>query len=88
VGVCRAHAMRNRTAVARHDQRQVIGALIRTIFAQPDRDRAVTQLRQVVDQLEPIAPTVAERLQAMEDDLLAYASFPLGHWSKIWSTTR
>ena len=50
----------------------VISALIRTIFAQPDRDLAVAQLRQVVDQLQSIAPTVAERLQAMEDDLLAY----------------
>ncbi len=57
--------MRNLMAVARHDQRQVIGALIRTIFTQPDCDRAVTELRQVVDQLEAIAPTVAERLQAM-----------------------
>jgi putative transposase len=82
---CRVHAMRNLMAVARHDQRQVIGALIRTIFAQPDRDRAVTQLRQVVDQLHGIAPQVGERLQAMEDDLLAYAAFPPGHWSKIWS---
>ena len=82
---CRVHAMRNLMAVARHDQRQVIAALIRTIFAQPDRDRAVAQLRQVVDQLHGIAPTVAERLQGMEDDLLAYATFPPGHWSKIWS---
>jgi putative transposase len=82
---CRVHAMRNLMAVARHDQRQVIGALIRTIFAQPDRDRAVAQLRQVVDQLHGIAPQVGERLQAMEDDLLAYATFPPGHWSKIWS---
>ena len=77
--------MRNLMAVARHDQRQVIGALIRTIFAQPDRDRASTQLRQAVDQLQGIANTVAQRLQTMEDDLLAYTGFPPGHWSKIWS---
>jgi putative transposase len=70
--------MRNLMAVAHHDQRQVIGALIRTIFAQPDRDRATTQLRQVVDQLAGIAPTVAEGLQAMETDLLAYTGFPPG----------
>jgi putative transposase len=47
--------MRNLLAVARHDHRQVIAALIRTIFAQPDRDTALTQLRAVVDQLTPIA---------------------------------
>ena len=63
----------------------MIAALIRTVFAQPDADTARTQLRAVVDQLEPYAPTVAERLQTMETDLLAYTAFPNGHWSKIWS---
>jgi putative transposase len=82
---CRVHAIRNLLAVARHQHRSVISALIRTIFAQPDHDTARGQLRSVVDQLEPIAPQVAERLQAMEDDLLAYTGFPPGHWSKIWS---
>jgi putative transposase len=82
---CRVHAMRNLLAVARSQHRTVISALIRTIFAQPDRDTAVGQLRDVVDQLERIAPQVAERLQAMEDDLLAYTGFPPAHWSKIWS---
>jgi putative transposase len=82
---CRVHAMRNLLAVARSQHRTVISALIRTIFAQPDRDLAVSQLRQVVDQLQTIAPSVAERLQAMEDDLLAYTGFPPTHWSKIWS---
>jgi putative transposase len=85
VGVCRVHAMRNLLAVARHQHRAVIAALIRTIFAQPDAERARAQLRDVVDQLERIAPEVAQRLQAMEADLLAYTAFPPGHWSKIWS---
>lgn len=82
---CRVHAMRNLLSAARHEHRQVIAALIRTIFAQPDHDAAVTQLRAVVDQLTAIAPQVAERLQAMEPDLLAYTAFPPGHWAKIWS---
>ena len=82
---CRVHAMRNLLSVARHQHRQVIAALIRTIFAQPDADAARTQLRSVVDQLRPIAADVADRLQAMEPDLLTYTGFPAGHWSKIWS---
>jgi putative transposase len=45
----------------------------------------VGQLRDIVDQLERLAPQVAERLQAMEADLLAYTGFPPAHWSKIWS---
>ncbi len=82
---CRVHAMRNLLSAAHHQHRQVIAALIRTIFAQPDHPAAVTQLRAVVDQLAGFAPAVAERLAAMEADLLAYTGFPPGHWSKIWS---
>jgi putative transposase len=82
---CRVHAMRNLLAAAHHRQRPMIAALVRTVFAQPDSDTARIQLRAVVDQLAPYAPTVADRLQAMETDLLAYTAFPTGHWSKIWS---
>jgi putative transposase len=82
---CRVHAMRNLLSVARHQHRQVIAALIRTVFAQPDADAARAQLRSVADQLRPIAADVAERLEAMEADLLAYTAFPAGHWPKIWS---
>ena len=77
--------MRNLLAVARHQHRAVIAALIRTIFAQPDGDGARRQLRDVVDQLAGIAPEVAGRLQTMEDDLLAYTAFPPPHWSNACS---
>ena len=82
---CRVHAMRNLLSAANHRHRQVIAALIRTIFVQPDADTARTQLRAVVEQLRPYAPGVADRLEAMETDLLAYTGFPAAHWSKIWS---
>ena len=82
---CRVHAMRNLLAKARHHQRQMIAALIRTIFAQPDAATATAQLRAVVDQLRPVAPDVADLLENMETDLLAYTAFPDAHWSKIWS---
>ena len=77
--------MRNMMGAAPHQQRQVISALIRTIFAQPDHQTASAQLRLVVDQLEPLAPKVAALLEDMEADLLAYTGFPKAHWSKIWS---
>lgn len=82
---CRVHAMRNLLSAANHRHRQVIAALIRTVFVQPDATTATTQLRAVVEQLRPYAPGVADRLEAMETDLLAYAGFPAAHWSKIWS---
>ena len=82
---CRVHAMRNLQAKARHHQRPMIAALIRTIFAQPDAATATAQLRAVVDQLQDPAPDVADLLENMETDLLAYTGFPDAHWSKIWS---
>jgi putative transposase len=82
---CRVHAMRNMMRAAPHQQRQVISALIRTIFVQPDHTTASAQLRLVVGQLEPLAPKVAALLEGMETDLLAYTGFPNAHWSKIWS---
>jgi transposase-like protein len=82
---CRVHAMRNLLSVAHHRHRQMIAALIRTVFAHTDPADTRAQLRVVVDQLGPYAPTVAERLQAMENDLLAYTEFPIAHWPKIWS---
>jgi transposase-like protein len=82
---CRVHAMRNLLSAAHRRHRQMIAALVRTVFAQPDADTARTQLRAVVDQLGPYAPAVAERLEAMEADVLAYTAFPAAHWPKIWS---
>ena len=82
---CRVHAMRNLLSAAHHKHRAMIAALIRTVFAQPDADTARAQLRAVVDQLAPYAPAVAQRLQSMENDVLAYTGFPPAHWSKIWS---
>jgi len=62
-----------------------LATLIRTVFAQPDHDRARAQLDDTVTQLEPFAPEVARRLVGMADDLLAYTAFPPVHWPKIWS---
>ena len=77
--------MRNLLAVGKRQHRLMIAALIRTIFVQPDATTATAQLRAVVEQLRPYAPTVADRLETMEADLLAYTGFPPAHWSKIWS---
>ena len=82
---CHVLAMRNLLTAARHEHRQLIAALIRTVFAQPDHDRARAQLDDIVGQLEPFAPEVARRLADMADDLLAYTAFPPVHWPKIWS---
>ena len=83
---CRVHAMRNLLSVANHQHRQIIAALIRTIFAQPDADHPpAPNCDRSSTNSTTSPPGVAERLEAAETDLLAYTAFPPAHWSKIWS---
>jgi len=82
---CRVHTLRNLLTAARHEHRELIAALIRTVFAQPDHDRARAQLDDIVSQLETFAPEVARPLADMADDLLDYTAFPPAQWPKIWT---
>ena len=45
-----------------------------------------SQLDEVADRLEPRFPDVAAMLHDAKEDVLAFASFPKEHWTKIWST--
>jgi putative transposase len=83
---CRVHCLR--TLLARVPQRDKAGvaALARTIFAQPDRQAAGAQLREVARLLEGRWPAAAQLLLAAEDDLLAYMAFPREHWTRLYST--
>ena len=63
----------------------MVSALIRTIFAQPDRASVEAQLDQVASQLESRFDVVADMLKDAKEDLCAFASFPQSHWTKIWS---
>ena len=83
---CMVHFLRNViTAVPKHAQ-GVVGAAVRTIFAQPDYPSAKAQLRSVSDRLKPTYPRVAEMLDEAEEDILAYLHFPEPHWRQIRCT--
>ena len=43
------------------------------------------QLERVIAQLQDPFPQVASRLDEAGPDVLAFSSFPLAHWKKIWS---
>jgi transposase-like protein len=64
----------------------MVAAAIRTIFAQPDHSHIHQQLDVVADTLSFAFPDVAALLGEAKEDLLAFSSFPIAHWSKIWST--
>ena len=82
---CRVHFMRNALSLVPKAAQQMVGATIRTVFAQPDVGSAREQWRRVSDGFRHRFPRLSELMEEAEEDLLAYASFPQEHWQKIWS---
>ena len=82
---CRVHFMRNALSLVPKAAQQMVGATIRTVFAQPDATSAREQWRRVSDGFRSRFPRLAELMDEAEEDVLSYASFPAEHWQKIWS---
>jgi hypothetical protein len=83
---CRVHFMRNVLAKVPKASAEMVAAAIRTVFAQPDTAHARGQLDEVARMLDAQFPVVAAMLRDAGEDLLAFTSFPVPHWRKIWST--
>jgi len=83
---CRVHFMRNVLAHIPKGSKAVVAAALRTIFAQPDREAAGQQLREVAQAMRGRWPKGAEVVAAAEDEVLAYMAFPQEHWTRIYST--
>src|SRR5215217_3091088 len=82
---CRVHCMRNALSLVPKAAQQMVGATIRTVFAQPDARSAREQWRRVSDGFRHRFPRLSELMEEAEEDVLAYAAFPQVHWQKIWS---
>ena len=83
---CRVHFLRNALAYANKGQRQMVFALINTIFAQETAEAAHTQWRIVVDQLRSKFPRLAAMMDDTEHEVLTFLDFPKEHRVKIHST--
>ncbi len=83
---CRVHFMRNALAYAGKGQRQMVLALITTVFAQETSDAAHAQWRVVADQLREKFPKLAAMMDDAEYDVLAFMDFPKAHRRQIAST--
>jgi putative transposase len=77
--------MRNALSLVPKAAQQMVGATIRTVFAQPDAKSAREQWRRVADGFRPRFPKLAELMDGAEEEVLAYAAFPGEHWQKVWS---
>lgn len=82
---CRVHFMRNALSTVPKEAQQMVGATIRTVFAQPDAESAHLQWRRVADGFRDRFPKLAALMDEAEEDVLAYAAFPKEHWQKLWS---
>jgi putative transposase len=83
---CRVHYARNLLALVPKSHQDMVAAVFRTIFAQPDPDTVAATWDQVRDQLGDRFPKIATLMDNAKTEVLAFAGFPRPHWTKIWST--
>jgi len=83
---CRVHFLRTALAHAGKGQRQMVLALINTVFAQDTHEAAIEQWRVVADQLRAKFPKLAALMDDAESDVLAFMTFPKAHRVQIHST--
>jgi transposase-like protein len=82
---CRAHFMRNLLCKVPKKAQPAVSALVRSIFAQTDKEQVAMQHRQVVDRLIGQFAEAANLLNDATAELLAFAHFPQRHWRQVWS---
>jgi transposase-like protein len=82
---CRVHFMRNALSLVPKAARQMVGATVRTVFAQPDGVSAREQWRRVSDGFRTRFLRLSELMDDAEEDVLAYAALPVEHRQKTRS---
>jgi putative transposase len=83
---CTVHFLRDALGHCPKDLQQLVGAAIRPNFRASSLEEARRLLGETVTHLEGRVPKVARLLLEAEPDLLAFTSFPVSHWKKVWST--
>ena len=83
---CTVHFLRDMLGHCTRAQQPMIATAIRQIFAAESAAEARERLAGVAAALQQSAPKVARLLTEAEEELLAFMSFPVEHWSKLRST--
>jgi putative transposase len=83
---CRVHFIRNVLAHVAKGEAEMVAAVFRTIFAQPDLSSMSRQWDKVQGELAGRYPKIGALMDAAKAEVLAFAVFPREHWRKIWST--
>jgi putative transposase len=74
--------MRNVLGRVGKTHRAAVAALVITVFVQETQEAARQQWRSVADNLRERFNSVAELMDASEEDALAYMAFPKEHWTR------
>ena len=72
---CRVHFQRNLLGRVGKAHKPVVSAVVKTVFAEKDRDQAHVRWREVADSLRERFRDVAELMGEAEHDVLAYMAF-------------
>jgi len=83
---CRVHFQRNLLARLGKTSKPMVSAVVKTVFAEKDRDQAHARWREVADSLRERFRDVAERMDEAEHDVLAYMAFDESLRAKLHST--
>lgn len=83
---CRVHFQRNLLARVSKTNKPVVSAVVKTVFAEKDRDQAHARWREVADNLRDRFRDVAELMDKAEHDVLVYMAFDESLRSKLHST--
>jgi putative transposase len=83
---CRVHFARNLLAHVPKSHGDMVAAVFRTIFAQPDAAAVSATWDEVRDQLAKSFPKIGPLMDEAKAEVTAFTSFPRAHWQKIWST--
>ena len=83
---CRVHFVRNLLALVPKSHKDMVAAVFRTIFAQPDPATVAATWDSVRDQLAAAFPKIGPLMDEAKPEVLAFTAFPRSHWPKIWST--
>jgi transposase-like protein len=83
---CRVHFARNLLAHVPKTHTNMVAAVFRTIFAQPDAATVTATWDEVRDQLAGRFPKIGTLMDTAKTEVLAFTAFPRPHWIKTWST--
>jgi transposase-like protein len=83
---CRVHFARNLLALVPKSHKDMVAAVFRTIFAQPDAATVAATWDSVRDQLAAAFPKIGPLMDEAKTEVLAFTAFPRNHWPKVWST--